>query len=73
MFIRATARVIAYKTATSSLRRKPESSNCEAFDFRNDTDDLGHWIPAFDGMTVAKLSVCDSPGAKAARVESLGR
>ena len=30
-------------------------------DFRNGSNGLGHWIPAFAGMTVMKLLICDSP------------
>ena len=57
-------RAIAYAITQSSLRRKPESINHPTLDFRNKTDDFGHWIPACAGMTVVKPSICDGPGRK---------
>ena len=55
-------RAIAYEIPTPSLQRKPESRHRQRLHLRNETDDLGHWIPAFTGMTVLKPFICDSPG-----------
>ena len=51
-WVRVRGRAIAYEIAVTSLRRRPESRACNLLDFRNETTDFGHWIPAFAGMTV---------------------
>ena len=66
-FLHGWAWAIAYEITATSLRRKPESRACNLLDFRNETTDFGHWIPAFAGMTVVagmtaiKPSICHSP------------
>ena len=47
-------RAIAYEITATSLRRKPESRACNLLDFRGEATGIGHWIPAFAGMTVVK-------------------
>ena len=53
-------RAIAYEITATSLRRKPESRACNLLDFRGEATGIGHWIPAFAGMTVVNWSICDS-------------
>ena len=55
------ARAIAYEITATSLRRKPESRVFNLLDFRREATGIGHWIPAFAGMTVVKQSICDCP------------
>ena len=55
------SRAIAYEITATSLRRKPESRDCNLLDFCSETIGTGHWIPAFAGMTVVKPSICGSP------------
>ena len=48
------------KLNLSKSVRMPASRARNAPGFRNETTDLGHWIPAFAGMSVVNWSICDS-------------
>ena len=56
---------IAYEITATSLRLSPESRVFNLLDFRREATGIGHWIPAFAGMTVVKPSICDCPGEEA--------
>ena len=60
----ASPRAIAYEIPATTLRRKPESRACNLLDFHSEATGIGHWIPAFAGMTVVNWSICDSPGLR---------
>ena len=46
-------RGVSCRITDPSFSRKPERIYRQAFGFRNDTNDLGHWIPAKAGMTIS--------------------